>query len=214
MYEQDKGLISGVEACRLLGVSAQTLRYWDKKNKITVVRAPSGRRLYNPKELGIVGHNEEALCQKRKIIYARVSSRGQQDDLARQVEYLQSKFPTHILVKDIGSGINWKRKGLCSILEQANRGGIQEVVVAHKDRLTRIGFDLVETVLALNKVKLVVLDSDIHKSTEEELADDLMSIVHVYSCKHLGKRRYANQKDTLVPIQATDNDIQGVDTQY
>lgn len=116
------------EARNLLGVSTQTLRLWNQKGKIRSIRTPSNRRRYNREDiyniLGLDSSNEE----KEKIVYTRVSSKKQMDDLDRQENFLKSKYPDHLLVTDIGSGLNWKRKGLKTILERASRGGIEEVV--------------------------------------------------------------------------------------
>ena len=108
------------------------------------------------------------------------------------------------MVFDIGSGINWKRDGLQTILEQSMRGNVKEVVVAHRDRLSRFGFELIEFVLNKSGVKLMVHNNENAKSESEELADDIMSIINVYSCRQMGKRRYIkkdkrNEKDKAKP---------------
>jgi predicted site-specific integrase-resolvase len=108
------------------------------------------------------------------------------------------------LVTDVGSGINWKRKGLKTILEQAMQGNISEVVVAQRDRLCRFAFELLEWVLRTNKVKLVVLDEEKGSSTEQELAEDILSIIHVYSCRKMGGGRYKNKEDSTLPDAETE----------
>ena len=130
--------------------------------------------------------------QKQKICYCRVSSTHQKNDLQRQKEYLKSKYPDYRIIQDIGSGINWKRSGLKTILELAMQKKLETVVVAHRDRLCRFAFELIQWILEKNEVKLVVLNESIC-STEQELAEDLLSIIHVFSCKQMGKRRYKKE---------------------
>jgi predicted site-specific integrase-resolvase len=99
------------------------------------------------------------------------------------------------LVTDIGSGINWKRKGLKTILEQSMQGNISEIVVAHRDRLCRFAFDLLEGIFSINGVKLLVLNEKNGESTSKDLADDIMSIIHIYSCREMGRRRYKSKEN-------------------
>jgi predicted site-specific integrase-resolvase len=117
------------------------------------------------------------------------------DDLERQKAFFRSKFPDHDLVADIGSGINWKRKGLKTLLEQSMQGKISQVVVAHRDRLCRFAFELLESIFKINGVELLVLDEETHQSSQSELADDILSIIHIYSCRAMGKRRYDSKKN-------------------
>lgn len=203
--------INTAKARSLLGITASTLREWDKKNKIRTIRTPSNTRMYNKQDIfNIIGRNCDSQ-EKQKIIYARVSSKKQMDDLNRQADFLKSKYPNHILVTDIASGINWKRKGLNSILERAMSGELEEIVVAHKDRLCRFAFGLLEFIFKTTNTRLVVLDSEEGKPTEQELADDILSIVHVFSCRSMGKRRYTNKENTNIPHQGAEGDIQELD---
>jgi putative resolvase len=182
-------------ACRLYQVSPNTLRRWDKQNKINTIRTPSNLRMYSTQMHKNAVSNTNDVYKKQKICYCRVSSIKQKDDLARQIQFMQSKYPEHTIIQDIGSGINWKRKGLQTILELSMSNKLQEVVVAHRDRLCRFAFELIQWILEKNKVKLMVLDEEI-QSSEQELAQDLLSIVHIFSCKQMGKRRYKKTKKT------------------
>ena len=192
--------INTTETKNILRVTPQTLRTWAKENKIRSIRTPTNQRMYHKQDVydlvGVHLDNKE----KKKIIYCRVSSKKQVEDLERQKDFLQSKYPSHIMVTDIGSGINWKRKGLETILEQSMQGYVEEVVVAHRDRLCRFAFELIEFILARAGCKLVVHDEDHHKSTDEELAEDLLSIIHVYSCRNMGRRRYSKPKNKNIPV--------------
>ena len=187
--------VSNKEARKILDVSPSTLRNYTLSNKIVTVKTNTGRNRYNRESLYAFMGIECNEVQKveKSICYARVSSSKQKDDLERQIEFFRHKYPNHEVVFDIGSGINWKRKGLQTILEQSMQGNVKEVVVAHRDRLSRFGFELIEFVLNKSGVKLVVHNNKNDKSESEELADDIMSIVHVYSCRQMGKRRYVKK---------------------
>jgi predicted site-specific integrase-resolvase len=126
--------------------------------------------------------------EKENIIYIRVSSRKQSEDLKRQQDYLVDKFPGYRVVSDIGSGINFKRKGFLSILEQVKNGNVQQVVVATRDRLCRFGFELVEWFFETFDTKLLVLQSD--NNEEDTLSQDVLSIIQVFNCRNNGRRRY------------------------
>jgi putative resolvase len=196
-------------AVELLKITPKTLRIWDKENKIRTIRTPSGIRRYNLEDIqNILGFNPLIKVQeedtRKKVCYARVSSQKQMDDLSRQRDFFKHKFPNHILVTDVGSGINWKRKGLQTILDLSMRGDISEVVVAHRDRLCRFAFELLEWIFSRNKVKLVVLNENNEKSEDQELADDVLSIIHIYSCRKNGKRRYKkDEKNTSLSYSGT-----------
>jgi len=176
-------------ACKLYQVHANTLRRWAEQNKIDTIRTPSNRRMYSTEMHKDAVRNANNVIEKQKIYYCRVSSVKQKNDLTRQIQFMQSKYPKHIIIQDIGSGINWERKGLQTILELAMSNKLEEVVVAHRDRLCRFAFKLIQWILEKNQVKLVVLNEGI-QSSEQELAKDLLSIVHIFSCRQMGKRRY------------------------
>jgi predicted site-specific integrase-resolvase len=116
------------------------------------------------------------------------------DDLSRQIGYLRHYTPEYdsfTTLEDIGSGINFKRKGIQALLDRCLSGRIGTVVVAHRDRLSRFGFDLIKSIIEKAGGKIIVIDDTQGKSSEQELAEDLMSIVHIYSCRQMGKRSYS-----------------------
>lgn len=180
--------VKAAEYAKLFKVHPQTLRRWAESGKVQFKWSPGGIRLYRLPDADRSGGEP---VEEKKVVYARVSSSKQKDDLQRQADYLLSKFPGHRLVTDIGSGINWKRKGLLSILDAANTGDLQELVVATRDRLCRFAFDLLQHIFTQRGVRLVVLDSA-DMSPEQELSDDLLSIVQIFCCRRNGKRRYFN----------------------
>jgi predicted site-specific integrase-resolvase len=203
--------ITTKEASKILQVTPKTLRMWDKEGKIRTIRTPSNIRRYNLIDVqNIIGlHN--STMEKEKICYARVSSRKQIDDLKRQEDFFRQKYPTYNVVTDVGSGINWKRKGLKTLLDRAMQGNISEIVVAHRDRLCRFAFELLEWIFERNGVKLVVLNEEKDHSTDKELADDILSIIHVYSCRKMGKRRYKNKKNKIISGSDTEETNETMD---
>ena len=207
MNEEDRW-VKTKRASKLLFITPTTLRKWDKDGKINTIRTPSNIRLYDLQDIYNILGREQIVNKKQKIAYCRVSSKKQKDDLERQENLLKSNFPEHVLVTDIGSGINPKRKGLQKILEQSMRGDIEEIVVAHRDRLSRGQFELYEFIFKFNKVKLTVLNDNEHKSEEQELVDDVLNILRVYSCRQMGKQRYQDCKGKTVSFKETKSNIE------
>ena len=178
---------------QLLGVTAQTLRNWDKEGKLKPTYTKSnGYRYYS--EESILSYTQERKTKKNLNVigYARVSSKKQSDDLERQVEniktYLSNKYETFDIITDIGSGINYNKPGLLKLIEKINKKEVDLIVVLYKDRLLRFGFELVEHFANLNNVKIEILDK-IDKTEDEELVEDLVQIITVFSCKIQGKRK-------------------------
>lgn len=207
----DERYLTCKEARKVLGISSDTLRNWDKLGKINTIRTPTGIRLYNKEDVFRFAGIDLPIKKKRKVAYCRVSSRKQQEDLVRQIDFFREQYPDYEVVSDIGSGINWKRKGLNSLLEQAIQGDIETIMVAHRDRLSRFAFDLIKNILTAVGTELIVLDSDEQKSESNELADDILSIIHIYSCRANGRRRYKSKKDKTISEQDPDTDTGEVD---
>ena len=196
-------------AAKELGISVSTLRTYADKGFIEYIWTSGGQRRYDVSSMQsnqtksggreqIPAYNARRSQQKEEkenlqssqgAIYARVSSYKQKDDLQRQIEALQKDYPNYQIFKDICSGLKFKRKGLTRLLEQVQRGTIKEVVVAHKDRLARFATDLIEWILQQAGASLRILNHD-KLSPQQELTEDLMAIVHVFSCRFNGKRKY------------------------
>lgn len=123
---------------------------------------------------------------------------------------MQEKFPNAEIIKDIGSGLNFKRKGLKAILERAIRGDSINLYVAHKDRLCRFGFDLIDWIIKRSSGKIVVLDQTV-LSPEVELTRDLLHILHVFSCRMHGLRNYRKQVNKALYDSRTKKNIQKMD---
>ena len=181
------------EARNLAKVSSQTLRNWDNEGKIRTIRTPSNYRLFHKDDLvslNNLNNGPAAPEQRIGIVYARVSTKKQEDDLERQVQQLSGRRPKYKIYKDIGSGLNWKRKGFREILEQVMQRKVSEVVVLHRDRLARFCFEFIEWIITSHGCKLTVLNKNQATSPQAELTEDILSILHVYSCKEMGRRAF------------------------
>ena len=181
-------LVPTREAARILGVHPNTLRKWANEGKIETIRTQSGQRRFNVDWYLWKNAEREVVC------YCRVSSYSQKTELQSQIDFLRQRYPTARIVKDVGSGLNFKRKGLRSLLGRALRGEKFEIVVAHKDRLARFGFDLIEWLFDELGSKVVVLDRSLSEP-KRELTEDLLTIIHVFSCRLYGLRNYKNKKN-------------------
>ena len=191
MKNDFKRWLSSKEACRIIGVQPKTLREWDKAGKIRTKRTPGKHRRYDVSS--VLGVSEADIGGHRKnFIYARVSSQKQKNDLERQIQSLSSEFPGYEVISDVGSGLNWNRRGLKRLLRLCILGEVSTVVVAHRDRLSRLAFDLIEYIVEETGAKLVVRNQDESVSPSEELGEDLLSIVH--DCSY--KRRRTATKET------------------
>jgi predicted site-specific integrase-resolvase len=173
-------------AIQQLGVCSKTLERWEKEGKIKAYRTPSGQRRYDVDSVVSVAPI------KPTVLYARVSSRNQKADLQRQIEYLITRYPGCEVIPDIGSGFNFKRKGLITLLERIYYGDIGMVVVASKDRLCRFGFDLISWFAQRGGCKILVLNNST-LSPEREMVEDILAIIHVFSCRLYGLRKYKKQ---------------------
>ena len=167
----------------MLGLHPQTLRNYAKQGKILCYRNSAGQRLYDV-ETYLHGKSAPQL-----VCYCRVSSAQQRGDLQRQVAQMRELYPDAEIVTDVAGGLNWQRKGLLSILERLHRGDKLDVVVAHRDRLARFGFELIEWVVEQNGGTVLVLNQS-DASPESELTEDLLAILHTFSCRMHGLRRY------------------------
>ncbi len=191
------------EASASTGMGQAFLRKAFKEGLLEGYTTPAGQRRFCKDSLRkFCERSVQAQKQSEKInfIYARVSSKKQYDDLARQVTYLQEWTANsgikYDVIEDIGSGINFKRKGLQTILDKCIKGVIGNVTVAHSDRLSRFAFDLIECIVQKAGGTITVIDDDHgNKTSEQELAEDLLSIVHIYSCRQMGKRSYTRTRD-------------------
>ena len=174
---------------KILKVHYQTLYRMEKRGEIEVMRSKGGHRLYNLNKYLRDNNMNDAL--KESICYCRVSSKKQSGDLKRQVERMQRKYPDHRIVKDIGSGLNMKRKGLQEIIDLAINGKIKEVVIAYKDRLARFGYEMIEWIVTkYSQGEIIVMNKKEEETPEEEITKDIIQIMNVYVAKLNGRRKY------------------------
>ena len=179
-------MLTSKKACEKLGVHPNTLRKWATNGQIKYIRTPADQRLYD------IDNFLANANGRSKIVYCRVSSRNQRNDLQSQTKFMREQFPTHECIEDFGSGLNFKRKGFRTLLERIMQGNVQEVVIAYKDRLCRFGFELLEQIASKHNTKLVVLNK-VELSPEDELVQDLLAIIHVFSCRLYRLRKYGKQ---------------------
>lgn len=163
------------------GVHPETLRRLDQDKKlIPAYKSDAGTRYYDPSQLSYFKGTSSVDEPKLTIGYCRVNSQNQKDDLDNQVDniksYMLSNGYQFDVITDIGSGMNYSKKGFLKLIELINNREIDRVVVLYKDRLIRFGFELIEYLCQLNAVELVVIDHS-EKSKEEELNDDLVQII-------------------------------------
>lgn len=183
--------IKAGEAAKQTGLSKQTLRKYALDGKIDFIVTPGNHRLFN---ISSLIKNEQNNNNDKKICYCRVSTHGQKDDLQRQIAYMSEKYPNHEIITDIGSGINFNRPGLKKIMDYAIKGELKTLVTAYKDRLCRIGYDLIEYILITYSQTEIILDKEKEETLNEEIANDILQIITVYSAKINGMRKYKKEK--------------------
>lgn len=185
------------EALKALGICYKTLYKMADNKSIDTIKIGE-LTLYNINKY-LREHNV-LKKDKQKICYCRVSSRKQKEDLERQIKVMREKFPTHIIIEDIGSGLNYNRKGLQEIMEKAINGEIEEVIVAYKDRLTRFGYEMIEWLIEkYSGGKIIILNKEEEETPVEEVTKDIVSIMNVYVAKVNGLRKYKSKlKDEVV----------------
>ena len=203
--------ISIGEAAQMLGVSMQTLRRWDKEGKLRAERTPSGHRRYLAADVATfnpLGINTDSLFRPT-IAYARVSSADQKKELDRQIKVLEMYCASHgwqyDVISDLGSGMNYKKKGLCELLDRIITDKAGRLVLTHKDRLLRFGAELVFVMCETKNVEVVIINQCDERSFEEELASDVLEIVTVFSARMYGARSHKNKKLIEGVKQAVDD---------
>ena len=179
---------------QLIGRTTNTLQKWDREGKLKAHRSPTTNRRYYTHDqyleyMGLVADEKGQIA-----VYARVSTVAQKPDLANQVAALQSYCNEHeikvdLWMQDIGSGLNYKRKQFNRLFELIELGQVKTVIIAHRDRLVRFGFEWFEAFCERHGSKLVVINGD-KLSPEKEMIEDLLAIVRVFSARFHGLRSY------------------------
>jgi excisionase family DNA binding protein len=181
------------EAAKLLGITPKTLRIWEKEGKIISHRTEGGHRRYNVSEL--IGSRGDKLLT---IAYARVSSSDQKEDLKRQEMVLESycanKGFEFELISDLGSGMNYKKKGLVRLIKLICSNQIDRLVITHKDRLLRFGSELIFMLCEIFAVEVCIINRSEDSTFEEDLANDVLEIITVFSARLYGSRSHKNKQ--------------------
>lgn len=197
------------EFAQRVGRATSTIRRWEREGKLQSKRLPSGHRYFDESDVQqVLG---QPLEKRLTVVYCRVSSAGQKDDLASQVEAMElycrsAGIAVDEGVQEIGGGMNFKRKKFQALLDRLLRGEIAKLLVAHKDRLMRFGFDLFDRLATNYGCELIVVNQE-SLSPPQEMVEDLMAIVHTFSCRLYGMRKYKKQiqedyPDYKIPVKS------------
>lgn len=188
-----------------LGVSRDTLRRWEAAGKIEVERTPSGHRRYDLAQLrGLVPHKNHS--DRITLAYARVSHHSQKQDLKNQTSHLQSFCTSHgwnfELIQDLGSGVNYHKSGLRKLIQRICDGDVERLVMTNRDRLLRFGVDLVFALCENFQTEVVIMNVNSLEDFEDDIAEDILEIITVFSARLYGTRNDKNQKiiDRLMDI--------------
>lgn len=200
--------ISTGKAAKLLGVAVKTLQRWEREGRlIPVARTDSNRRLYTEKQIReFIGLRNAASEPTRLVAYCRVSSAAQKPDLANQrkvlEEFVVAKGLANVeFIEEVGGGLNFKRKRFLALMDEIGRREIKTLILAHRDRLTRFGFEWFEHFAKTNGCELMVLNQE-RLSHEQEMVQDLMTIVHCFSSRLYGLRNYRKKLDEALKKDA------------
>ncbi len=196
-------IISIGQAAKLLGVHVQTLRNWEKSGKLKPDSiSPGGTRRYNSDTIMRISGKELPQIEKDDrvtIAYARVSSQDQKEELKRQAQVLELYCAEHgykyELITDLGSGMNYYKKGLTTLISRILDDGVKRLVLTHKDRLLRFGAELIFSICEAKGVEVVIINRGEEKASfEEDLAKDVLEIITVFSARLYGSRSGKNRK--------------------
>ena len=186
------------DAADLLGVSTSTMRRWEREGKLIADERTEG----NQRRYLLSSIRPELLrtddSKKKTIAYARVSSQDQKEDLERQKKMLElfcsANGWQYDLIADLGSGMNYYKKGLKKLLNEILEGGVGRLVLTHKDRLLRFGAELVFSICEAKNIEVLILNKSEESSFEEDLAKDVLEIITVFSARLYGSRSHKNKK--------------------
>lgn len=185
------------KASEILGVSITTLRRWEAEGKLVPERTAAGHRRYDLSKIK-PDTLHASPDERRTVAYARVSSHDQEEDLERQKQVLElycaKQGWNYEVMSDLGSGMNYYKKGLKRLLNDIVAGRVGRLVLTHKDRLLRFGVELVFAICESKQVEVVILNQGEDTTFEEDLAEDVLEIITVFSARLYGGRSRKNQK--------------------
>ena len=185
------------EFAALLNVTVKTLQRWDREKILVANRTPTNRRYYTYDQYLQFKGIEKDTDSRKIVLYARVSSRKQADDLENQVDFLQQYanakgLIVDTIVRDYGSGLNYNRKKWNQLLDAVMENQVRMILVSHRDRFVRFGFDWFERFCKKFNAEIVVVKNE-KLSPQEELVQDIVNILHVFSDRIHGLRKYKKQ---------------------
>jgi len=189
------------EFAKLIGKSVQTLQRWDREGIFKAHRNKTNRRYYTHDQyLEYIG--QKASPEKKNIVYYRVSSSGQKGDLENQKKAIEQfciaqGIAVSEWLSDIGSGLNYTRKNFLSLMEMVERGEVAQIIVAHKDRFVRFGFEWFEK-FCKNHGTIILIMNNESLSPTEEVTKDLLSIIHCFSSRLYGLRKYKKKIKEMI----------------
>ncbi len=181
------------EFASMIGVTVKTLQRWDSSGKLIAYRTPTNRRYYTDEQYSLF-KKEKPKDNRQTVIYGRVSSSKQKDDLENQIEFLKTYANAKGIIvdnisKDIGSGLNYKRNNWNELLNDVMDNKIKTIIIAHKDRFVRFGYEWFESLCQKFNTEIIVVNNE-KMSPEKEMIEDIISIIHVFSCRIYGLRKY------------------------
>lgn len=195
-------------AAKHLGVSQETLRRWEKSGKITVERTPKGHRRFDLSKFS-KALSSRFISTKHTLGYARVSSHDQKEDLVRQAQVLENFCAangwTHEIIQDLGSGLNFEKRGLKKLIQNICSGKIERLLLTHKDRLLRFGSELIFSLCEQFGIEVVIMNKSENTRFEDDLVQDVLEIITVFSARLYGARPRKNQKLLQALKQAAEN---------
>lgn len=186
-------LLTIKQAGELINVSTKTLRRWEDEGRIKPIRTKGNHRRYDISDL-MGGKNKSNLT----ICYARVSGHDQKEDLKRQSQvleaYASNKGFTFELIQDLGSGMNYKKKGLVRLIKLICSSCVERLIITHKDRLLRFGSELIFSLCEHFGVEVIMINKSSESTYEEDLTSDVLEIITVFSARLYGSRSHKNKK--------------------
>jgi len=189
-------IVSIREAANVLGVTPKTLRIWANEGKIETKKTIGGHRRFVIND--ILKEDNIKISNLKTIGYARVSTSEQKEDLQRQKKILEMYCAKNgwsfEIIEDLGSGINYNKKGLNRLMKLIFTGEVDRLIITHKDRLLRLGGDLIFNMCEHFNTEVIIINQSKDISFEEELTKDVLEIITVFSAKLYGRRSHANKK--------------------
>ena len=191
---------------KMINHHIRTVQRWDNLGILKPnIYTPKGRKLYTHQQyLDYINQPLIVNNDYRTVVYSRVSSHSQKNDLITQIKFIEehcsiNQINIDDVYSDIGSGLNYKRKNFIKLINEITTNKVNKIIIAHKDRLVRFGFEMIEQLCVDNNVELVIINDE-KQSPQEEMVNDLMSIIHVFSSRLYGLRTYKNKLKDIIEL--------------